>query len=136
MAVSTTSARDPSASANSKQSFWVGDHVGGRRAEKLGSDEVIYAPDREEIVKSLSAPSALRRRGGGGGDHHHDGGHTMKLGKKLQWLSDSDYATKVKKRKKNSKLGRQYASFTSCKSSTIIGGALAAAAALILFLLL
>eukprot|EP00984_Skeletonema_dohrnii_P031415 scaffold23868_cov219-Skeletonema_dohrnii-CCMP3373.AAC.3 len=96
------SAREP-ASANSKQSFWVGDHVGGRRAEKLGSDEVIYAPDREESVKSLSAPSALRRRGGGG-DHHHDGGHTMKLGKKLQWLSGSDYATKVEKRK--AKLGR------------------------------
>eukprot|EP00985_Skeletonema_marinoi_P032616 scaffold39196_cov131-Skeletonema_marinoi.AAC.1 len=102
MTVSTSSSREPSASANSKQSFWVGDHVGGHRAEKLGSDEVIDAPDGEESVKSLSAPSALRRRGGRGGDHRHDGGHIMKLGKKSQWLSDSDYD----KKRRRAKLGR------------------------------
>jgi len=76
----------------------------------------------EESVKSLSAPSALRRRGGRGGDHRHDGGHIMKLGKKLQWLSDIDYD----KKRRRAKLGRQYAFFTSCKSSTINGGGLAA----------
>eukprot|EP00984_Skeletonema_dohrnii_P017305 scaffold7862_cov94-Skeletonema_dohrnii-CCMP3373.AAC.2 len=47
--VSTSSSREPCASANSKQSFWVGDHVGGHHAEKLGSDEVGH----EEIANMV-----------------------------------------------------------------------------------
>ena len=41
------------ASANSKQSFWVDDHVGGHHAEKLGSDEVIDVPDGEECANMV-----------------------------------------------------------------------------------
>mmetsp|Transcript_30806 Transcript_30806/g.52662 ORF Transcript_30806/g.52662 Transcript_30806/m.52662 type:complete len:297 (-) Transcript_30806:93-983(-) len=53
MTVSTSSSREPSASANSKQSFWVDDHVGGHHAEKLGSDEVIDVPDGEECANMV-----------------------------------------------------------------------------------
>jgi hypothetical protein len=53
MTVSTSSSREPSASAYSKQSFWVDDHVGGHHAEKLGSDEVIDVPDGEECANMV-----------------------------------------------------------------------------------